>query len=98
MQAMDCVLEEVVRRCDAGEPVALCTVVAARGSTPQAAGARMLLLPDGQTIGTLGGGCGVLPRAATTVQSATGSPASHRRTTSSSTQSIACIVARRRSL
>src|SRR5688572_32836814 len=54
---MDRVLEEVVRRCDAGECVALCTVVGARGSTPQSAGARMLLLPDGQTIGTLGGGC-----------------------------------------
>ena len=35
----------------------MCTVVAARGSTPQAAGARMLLLGDGKTIGTLGGGC-----------------------------------------
>lgn len=57
MLPMDKVLEEVVRRCDAGVTIALCTVVAARGSTPQAAGARMLLLPDGQTIGTLGGGC-----------------------------------------
>jgi xanthine dehydrogenase accessory factor len=53
----DGVLDELVRRCDAGETVALCTVVAARGSTPQAAGARMLLLGDGRTIGTLGGGC-----------------------------------------
>ena len=43
---MDRVLEEVVRRCDAGQAVALCTVVAARGSTPQAAGARMLLSPE----------------------------------------------------
>ena len=50
-------LHELVKRCDAGEPVALCTVVAARGSTPQAAGARMLLLGDGRTVGTLGGGC-----------------------------------------
>ena len=53
----DVVLDELVRRCGAGEAVALCTVVAARGSTPQAAGARMLLLADGKTIGTLGGGC-----------------------------------------
>jgi xanthine dehydrogenase accessory factor len=53
----DGVLDELVRRCAAGEVVALCTVVAARGSTPQAAGARMLLLGDGRTIGTLGGGC-----------------------------------------
>src|SRR5688500_18453047 len=54
---VDLVLDELVRRCNAGEAVALCTVVAARGSTPQAAGARMLLLADGKTIGTLGGGC-----------------------------------------
>src|SRR5215207_3516779 len=54
---MERLLDEIVRRCDAGERVALCTVVAARGSTPQAAGARMLLLGDGKTIGTLGGGC-----------------------------------------
>jgi xanthine dehydrogenase accessory factor len=53
----DAVLDELVRRCAVGEAVGLCTVVAARGSTPQAAGARMLLLGDGKTIGTLGGGC-----------------------------------------
>jgi xanthine dehydrogenase accessory factor len=56
-RVMDPVLDELVRRADAGERIALCTVVAARGSTPQAAGARMLLLADGKTIGTLGGGC-----------------------------------------
>src|SRR5438874_10443334 len=54
---MEVVFDELIRRCEAGERVALCTVVAARGSTPQAAGARMLLLGDGKTIGTLGGGC-----------------------------------------
>src|ERR1700759_4034418 len=54
---MERVLEELVRRTLAGEAVALCTVVAARGSTPQAAGGRKLLLGDGQPIGTLGGGC-----------------------------------------
>jgi xanthine dehydrogenase accessory factor len=54
---MEQLFDEIVRRCRAGERVALCTVVAARGSTPQSRGARMLLLPDGQTLGTLGGGC-----------------------------------------
>src|SRR5438874_7522427 len=54
---MEVVFDELIRRCEAGERVALCTVVAARGSTPQAAGARMLLLSNGRTIGTLGGGC-----------------------------------------
>src|ERR1051326_4961452 len=54
---MEKLFEEIVSRCAAGEKVGLCTVVAARGSTPQAAGARMLLLEDGRTLGTLGGGC-----------------------------------------
>ena len=33
------------------------TIVRARGSTPQRAGARMLVFPDGRTLGTIGGGC-----------------------------------------
>jgi xanthine dehydrogenase accessory factor len=40
-----------------GEAVALVTVVRARGSTPQRAGAKMLVFPDGRTLGTIGGGC-----------------------------------------
>jgi xanthine dehydrogenase accessory factor len=40
-----------------GETVALVTVVRAQGSTPQRAGAKMLVWPDGRTIGTIGGGC-----------------------------------------
>lgn len=40
-----------------GEPVAMTTVVATRGSTPQKAGARMLILADGTMRGTIGGGC-----------------------------------------
>src|SRR5438045_9604239 len=54
---MEQLLDEIVRRAAAGERVAVCAVVAARGSTPQSAGARMLLLADGKTLGTLGGGC-----------------------------------------
>lgn len=54
---MEALFEEIVRRCQAGERVALCTVVATRGSTPQGKGAKMLVLGDGRTIGTLGGGC-----------------------------------------
>ena len=34
-----------------------CVVVATRGSSPQKAGASMLVLPDGSQAGTLGGGC-----------------------------------------
>ena len=40
-----------------GETVALVTVVRAQGSTPQRAGAKMLVWPDGRTVGTIGGGC-----------------------------------------
>jgi xanthine dehydrogenase accessory factor len=35
----------------------LVTVVRAQGSTPQRAGAKMLVFADGRTIGTIGGGC-----------------------------------------
>ncbi|MGH9310436.1 MAG: XdhC family protein, partial [Vicinamibacterales bacterium] len=40
-----------------GEPVALVTIVRANGSTPQRAGAKMLVFADGRTVGTIGGGC-----------------------------------------
>ena len=50
-------LHELLRRADAGEAVAACVVARTRGSTPQKAGALMLVLADGRTLGTLGGGC-----------------------------------------
>jgi xanthine dehydrogenase accessory factor len=40
-----------------GEEVALVTIVAATGSTPQRVGAKMLVHADGRTVGTIGGGC-----------------------------------------
>ena len=40
-----------------GEPAALVTIVATKGSTPQRVGAKMLVYEDGRTIGTIGGGC-----------------------------------------
>ncbi len=54
---MELVLREIITRCNAGERLALCVIVGSRGSTPQEAGAKMLVLGDGRTIGTLGGGC-----------------------------------------
>jgi xanthine dehydrogenase accessory factor len=54
---MEQIWEESIKRFDAGERVAFCVVVEARGSTPQGAGAKMLVVADGKTIGTLGGGC-----------------------------------------
>src|SRR5687768_14645600 len=38
-------------------PCVYCAVVETRGSTPQKAGASMLVFPDGRQTGTLGGGC-----------------------------------------
>lgn len=40
-----------------GLPVAACRLVVTRGSTPQKAGAAMLVAADGEQAGTLGGGC-----------------------------------------
>jgi xanthine dehydrogenase accessory factor len=40
-----------------GEEVALVTIVAANGSTPQRVGAKMLVYNDGRIVGTIGGGC-----------------------------------------
>ncbi|MDH4066982.1 MAG: XdhC/CoxI family protein [Acidobacteriota bacterium] len=40
-----------------GEEVALITIVASHGSTPQRIGAKMLAFADGRTVGTIGGGC-----------------------------------------
>lgn len=51
------VLAATLRAIEAGSPAVLCMLVETRGSTPQKAGAAMLLFPDGQQIGTLGGGC-----------------------------------------
>lgn len=42
---------------DAGRPAAYCRLVETRGSTPQKAGATMLVFADGSQYGTLGGGC-----------------------------------------
>ena len=52
------VLEAALHAVSSGEPAALVTVVSTTGSTPQKAGAKMVVLPDGTLIGTIGGGCG----------------------------------------
>lgn len=49
------VLEELITRRRSGHRLVLATVVAAEGSTPRHAGARMLVLDD-ETVGTIGGG------------------------------------------
>jgi xanthine dehydrogenase accessory factor len=47
-------LAEALQR---GEEVALVTITASSGSTPQRVGAKMLVFADGRTVGTIGGGC-----------------------------------------
>jgi xanthine dehydrogenase accessory factor len=47
-------LESTLRQ---GQSVAYTALVETRGSTPQKAGATMLVFPDGSQTGTLGGGC-----------------------------------------
>src|SRR5205809_714944 len=50
-------LAELTQALQADRPCVYCSVVETRGSTPQKAGAAMLVFPDGRQVGTLGGGC-----------------------------------------
>ena len=54
---MESFFEKLIESVRAGRPVAETVLVATRGSTPQKAGARMLVFADGAQLGTLGGGC-----------------------------------------
>lgn len=54
--ASDAVFREAADAVAARRPFALCTVVATRGSAPQQVGARMVVYPDGELVGTVGGG------------------------------------------
>ncbi len=49
------VLAELERE---GVPLAVATVVRVRGSVPREVGAKMVIHPYGQHVGTVGGGCG----------------------------------------
>ena len=51
------VIQEAVNLLEKGEHCVLATVVRTRGSTPQKAGAKLLVRKDGSGVGTLGGGC-----------------------------------------
>jgi xanthine dehydrogenase accessory factor len=50
-------LTELTTALEQGRDCVYCAVVETRGSTPQKAGAAMLVFPDGSQRGTLGGGC-----------------------------------------
>lgn len=51
------ILETLPPLIDSGKRAAYCTVVEAKGSTPQKPGSKLVVLPDLRNIGTLGGGC-----------------------------------------
>ena len=51
------IISGLLQAIQTGQPVAYTALVETRGSTPQKAGARMLVFPDGSQAGTLGGGC-----------------------------------------
>jgi xanthine dehydrogenase accessory factor len=48
---------EMKKRLDQGAKAAMATVIKTRGSTPQRAGAKLVVFDDGSFIGTVGGGC-----------------------------------------
>lgn len=50
-------LSDLVEAQNSGRPAVYCRLVETRGSTPQKAGAAMLVFADGSQAGTLGGGC-----------------------------------------
>src|SRR5437016_6460296 len=54
---MRALLEELTTAIANGQDCVYCAVVETRGSTPQKAGATMLVFEDGSQQGTLGGGC-----------------------------------------
>jgi xanthine dehydrogenase accessory factor len=51
------IYEQIVQPSPAGRR-ALATIITTKGSTPRKVGAKMLVLPDGDFLGTIGGGCG----------------------------------------
>lgn len=51
------VVRQVIHSLEQDRPLVLCQIVETRGSTPQKAGAIMVVDPSGGQIGTLGGGC-----------------------------------------
>jgi len=55
---MENIYAELSRMLEAGETVAVATIVDVRGSVPREVGAKMIIHPLGRHVGTVGGGCG----------------------------------------
>jgi xanthine dehydrogenase accessory factor len=55
---MESIYAKLAELIDAGESIAVATIVDVRGSVPREVGAKMLIHPLGRHAGTVGGGCG----------------------------------------
>lgn len=55
-EELERVYQAILEALRAGKPGAVATVVEVEGSAPRGAGAKMLILADGTTVGTVGGG------------------------------------------
>ncbi len=51
------IYQQLLALIESGQPCALATLVSTSGSSPQNTGAKVIFLPDGRMIGTIGGGC-----------------------------------------
>ncbi len=49
--------QKILEAQQTGKKVALCTIVSSKGSLPMSGKAKMLVVEDGTTLGTVGGGC-----------------------------------------
>ena len=50
------IMKKALEEIDKGQELAIATITAASGSTPREAGTKMLVLKNGKTYGTVGGG------------------------------------------
>src|SRR5512139_2752691 len=53
---MENLFENILHLHKTGQPAALVIITKTQGSTPRKPGAKMIVLKDGKTIGTMGGG------------------------------------------
>ena len=76
---MESIYNHLAELADAGETVAVATIIEVKGSVPREVGAKMIIHPLGRHVGTVGGGCGeadVMRAALDVIQ--TGEPATVR--------------------
>lgn len=54
---MEVLFNELIKSLEDDKPCVLATAIRTQGSTPQKIGTKLLVLEDGTTVGTIGGGC-----------------------------------------